>query len=212
MKRIMILISILFAVALPTFAAGFELEGWASWVNTNSTTAFNSTAPNQPFGISLHNKVGYGVGANVFWTDNISTDFSVVEVRPSSRFVTTSSGAVVSGPNLRMTPITGVVQFHFIPKSLVHPYVGAGASYVLFDNINGPGNLGVSRIDFKKDWGLALNGGVQFGITPSFALIADGRYVPVHSSTTAVYSTGSNTTTRLKINPAIFSAGLAYRF
>jgi outer membrane protein W len=213
MRRIVSLITVLLFSAIPTFAAGrFELEGWASWVNTNSTTAFNSSAPNQPFGMSLHNKIGYGAGVNIFWTDSISTDFSVVEVRPSSRFVSTANGAVISGPNLRMTPITALLQFHFMPKGFIDPYVGGGAAYVLLDNISGPGSLGVSKIDFKKDVGLALNGGIQFGITPNFAIVADGKYVPVHSSTTAVYSTGPNSTTKLKINPAIFSAGLAYRF
>src|SRR5579864_5564293 len=91
MRRIAFLSAILIVIALPAFAAspGFELTGWASWVNTNSSTAFNSSAPDQPFGISLHNKVGWGAGANIFWLHNISTDFSAVEVRPSSRFVAT---------------------------------------------------------------------------------------------------------------------------
>jgi outer membrane protein len=213
MKRIIFFIAIVALAAAPAFAAGpFELEGWASWVNTNSSTAFNSSAPNQPFGISLHNKVGYGAGANIFWTDNFSTDFSLVEVRPSSRFVTTSNGTIVSGPSLRMTPITAIAQFHFSPKGAFDPYVGAGAAYVLFDNINGPGSIGVNKINFKNDVGLALNAGLQFGLTRGFALVADGKYVPVHSSTTAVYTAGGQTVSKFKINPAIFSAGLAFRF
>jgi len=178
MKRIGFLIAIFLVAAVPAFAAGFELEGWASWVNTNSSTAFNSSAPNQPFGISLHNKLGYGAGANIFWADNISTDFSIVEVRPSSRFVTTANGAVISGPNLRMTPITGILQFHFSPKGAFDPYVGAGAAYVLFDNIDGPGSIGVSKIHFKNDVGFVVNGGLQFGLSRGFALIADGKYGP----------------------------------
>lgn len=143
MKRIALFSAVLLVVALPAFAASasFELTGWASWVNTNSSTAFNSSAPNQPFGISIHNKVGDGAGANIFWLRNISTDFSVVEVRPSSRFVNTESGTI-AGPNLRMTPITGIVQLHFSPAGFVDPYVGAGAAYVLFDNVSGPASLG----------------------------------------------------------------------
>jgi outer membrane protein len=212
MKRIVFLIAIVVLAAAPAFASGFELEGWASWVNTNSSTAFNSAAPNQPFGISLHNKMGYGAGANIFWTNNISTDFSAVEVRPSSRFVTTANGAIVSGPSLRMTPLTALLQFHFSPKGTFDPYVGAGAAYVLFDNISGPGSLGVNKINFKNDVGLALNAGLQFGLTRGLALVADGKYVPVHSSTTAVYTAGGQTISKFKINPAIFSAGLALRF
>jgi outer membrane protein W len=199
-------------VSAPAFAAGFQLEGWASWVNTNSSTAFNSNAPNQPFGISLHNKMGYGAGANIFWSDNFSTDFSAIEVRPSSRFVTTANGAIVSGPSLRMTPLTAVVQFHFIPKGFIDPYIGGGASYVLFDNLSGPGSLGVSQINFKKDVGFVANGGVQFALGHNLVIIADGKYVPLRASTTAVYTAGGQTVSKFKINPAIFSAGLGFRF
>ena len=189
MKRIGLLLAIFVVVAAPAFAAGpFELEGWASWVNTNSSTAFNSTSPNQPFGISLHNKMGYGAGANIFWSGNISTDFSAVEVRPSSRFVTTANGTIVSGPSLRMTPLTAILQFHFGPKASFDPYIGGGASYVLFDNISGPASLGVSNINFKKDVGFVANAGIQFGLSRSFAMVADGKYVPLRASTTAVYT------------------------
>jgi outer membrane protein W len=212
MKRIAFLLAMAALATAPAFAQGFQLEGWASWVNTNSNTAFNSTAPNQPFGISLHNKVGYGLGADIFWSNSLSTDFSAVEVRPSSRFVTTANGAVVSGPSLRMTPLTAVIQFHFMPKQFVDPYLGGGASYVLFDNINGPGSLGVDKINFKHDVGFVANGGVQFNFGRNWGLVADGKYVPLRASTTAVYTAGGQTVAKFKINPAIFSAGLALHF
>ena len=213
MKRFLFLFSIAILAAAPAFAAGpFQLEGWASWVNSNSSTSFNSSAPDQPFGVSLHNKNGYGLGANIFWSNNISTDFSAVEIRPDTRFVNTATGATVAGPNLRMTPITGVVQFHFVPNAFFDPYVGGGVSYVLFDNVSGPGSIGVNKIDFKHDFGYALNAGMQFGLTRNFALIVDGRYVPFHSSATANYTQGGQTIAKFKINPAIFSAGAAFRF
>ena len=212
-KRFLLLLTIALLAAAPAFAAGpFELEGWASWVNSNSSTSFDSNAPNQPFGVSLHNKNGWGVGANIFWSDNVSTDFSAVQIRPETRFVNTASGATISGPNLRMTPITGIIQFHFIPKGFVDPYVGGGVSYVLFDNVSGPGSIGVNKIDFKHDVGFAANAGVQFALGHNFALIADGKYVPFHASATADYVQGGTTIAKFKINPAIFSAGAAFRF
>ena len=93
---------------------------------------------------------------------------------------------------------------------MIDPYIGAGAAYVLFDNVNGRGNLNVNKINFKDDAGLALNGGIAFRITPD---CPDRRrkYVPLESSATAVYTTGT-TTTHVKINPVIFSGGLTFRF
>ena len=211
MKRFSLL-AVAFLVAAPLAAAdrSFELTGWASWVDTNSNT-FNSSSPNQAFNLIFHQKVGYGAGANIFFSHNISTEFSIVEVRPKTSFVSTSGDTLVGG-NLRMTPITAVLQFHFIPGGFVDPYVGAGAAYVLFDNVNGPGSIGVSKINLKDDVGLAVNAGVGFAIARNLAITVDGKYVPLKSSATAVYVTGPNTTQRIKINPAMLSAGLTFRF
>ena len=158
MKRLALLASVvLFAAPLAAADRSFEITGWASWVDNNSSGTFNSTSPNQPFDINFKAKLGYGLGANIFFGSNISTEFSVVEVRPKTTFVSTSGGTV-TGNNLRMTPITAILQFHLIPKGFVDPYVGAGAAYVLFDNINGPGSLGVNKVNFKDDVGLASTG------------------------------------------------------
>jgi outer membrane protein W len=212
MKRLS-LFAVALLVAAPLAAAdrSFELTGWASWVDTNSTNTFNSTSSNQPFNLNFHGKLGYGAGANIFFGHNISTEFSVVQVRPKTTFVSTSGGTLVGG-NLRMTPITAIMQFHFAPSGFIDPYIGAGAAYVLFDNVNGPGSIGVSNINFKDDVGLALNAGVGFVIAGNLAITADGKYVPLKSSATAVYVTGPNTTQRIKINPVMFSAGLTFRF
>jgi outer membrane protein len=212
MKRLVLLaVALLVAVPLAAADRSFEITGWASWVDTNSSGTFNSTSPNQPFDINFKGKLGYGLGANIFFSSNISTEFSVVEVRPKTTFVSTSGGTV-TGNNLRMTPITAILQFHFFPKGFIDPYVGAGAAYVLFDNLNGPGSLGVNKINFKDDVGLALNGGLGFAITPNFAITVDGKYVPLKSSATAVYVVGPNATSRVKINPVMFEGGLTFRF
>jgi outer membrane protein len=211
MKRIGFLFSALLIVAAPAMARSFDLTGWVSWVDPNSSGTFNSTSPNQPFNVNFNGKIGYGVGANIFWGSNISTEFSGIEVRPKTNFVPTAGGTV-SGPNLRMTPLTAVLQFHFAPNGTIDPYIGAGAAYVLFDNVNGPGSLGVSKINFKDDAGLALNAGLGIALGHNIGITIDGKYVPLSSSTTADYVSGGSTRAKIKINPVIFSGGLTFRF
>ena len=87
----------------------------------------------------------------------------------------------------------------------------AGGAYVLFEKANVFGKPNLTRIDFKNDVGFVVNGGVSFRLTRMLALTADGKYVPVKSSATAVYTNGT-TTTKVKINPVIFSGGLSLRF
>jgi outer membrane protein len=214
MKWIRIAIVFACVATVPAFAADrtFELTGWAARVDTNSNGTFNSPSPNQPFNIRFDGNAGYGAGVNIFFGSNLSLSLDAIEVRRKTTLkpvplATTS----FSGTGSRMTPLSAVLQFHFIPSGTIDPYIGAGAAYVLFDNVNGRGNLNVNRINFKDDVGLALNGGIGFRISPHLALTADGKYVPIKSSATAVYAT-STTTTRVKVNPVIFSGGLTFRF
>lgn len=216
MKRIsLFLFSLVFAA--PLFAANrfFDLNGFATWVDPQSSNTFNSTNPNRPFKISFSGKLGYGVGANVFFGDRISAEFAASEVRPTAQYGFAQVGAPLSEGRLKMIPITAVLQYHLSPNGFIDPYIGAGAAYVLFDNLsnaNDVGRIGVRRIDFKDDVGLALNGGVSLRLTPSFAVFVDGKYVPLKSSATAVFVTGPSTEQRIKINPVMASAGVSLRF
>ena len=207
--------------AVPAFAADrtFDLTGWAAWVDPNSKDTFNSPAPNQAFNIKFNGKLGYGIGANIFFGNHISAAFDVVQVRPGDDGASSRCRRSDHSPRpaLRMTPLTGVLQWHFAPGGVIDPYVGAGVAYVLFDKTNVFGSPSLSQIDFKDDAGLALNAGVSFRITRMLALTADGKYVPLKAAANAVSTPGGPiplvpVVVRTKINPVIFSGGLSLRF
>lgn len=214
MKIHRFLFAALAIVAFPVFAAdrSFEITGWAAWVDNNSSGTFNATNPNQPFDVSFNGKLGYGVGANIFFSHHISGSFDVVQVKPEASVRGRTVGAVAFNQSgFRMTPITAVLQWHFIPNGTIDPYLGAGAGYVMFDRVEGRGFPNLSSIDFEDDAGLVINGGVGIGLGKSFAIVVDGKYIPLKSSADAVFVSGT-TASRVKINPAIFSAGLSWRF
>jgi len=218
MKRFSLaLVVISLVLAVPAFAKDrfFDLTAAAVWVDPNSSGTFNSGDPNQPFDISFDGKLGYGIAANIFLTDTVSLELAGSEVRPQAILRTRPTGFTTSGNDVKMIPLTAVLQWHLMPKSRIDLYIGAGAAYVLFDNLKNAsdaGNLSVRSIDFKDDAGLALNAGLGIGLTDSLAITLDGKYVPLKSSATAVFATGPNTTTKVKINPVMFSAGLTLRF
>ncbi|MEO8035100.1 MAG: OmpW family outer membrane protein [Acidobacteriota bacterium] len=215
--KLCLAVAILILAAVPTFAADrlFDLTGYASYVDPNSSGTFNASNPNQPFDISFNGKLGYGVGANLFLGNHISTEFAASEVKTQSR-VRPSGGSGSASGDLKMIPITAVLQWHFAKNAFVDPYIGAGGAYVLFDNLKNAGDvssLGIREINFKDDVGLVLNAGLGFALGSNFGLLLDGKYVPVKSSATAVYAAnGASSTTKVKINPVIFSAGLSFRF
>ena len=217
MKRTLVSFALMSVLAVPAFAADrfFELTGAAVWVDPNSNGTFNAANPNQPFDISFDGKLGYGIAANIFFANAISLQLAGAEVKPEATIRFRPSGVSSTGSSLKMIPLTAVLQFHLLPNGRIDPYVGAGAAYVLFDKLDNSsdvGNLGVNRINFKDDVGLALNAGLDIGLTKNFGITLDGKYVPVKSSATAVFVTGPDTTTKVKINPVIFSAGLTLRF
>jgi outer membrane protein W len=200
--------------ALPAVAADrhFEITAYAVQVDTNSNGTFNSSTPNQNFDISFDGKLGYGVAANVFFSNAMSIEFAASEVRPEAQFTGFSNAG---GTRLKMIPLTAVLQWHLAPRGAVDPYIGAGAAYILFDDLSDSSDLNhlnVNRISLKDDVGLALNAGVGFALSPNFAITVDGKYVPLKSSATAVFASGPNSNSRVKINPVLVSAGLTFRF
>jgi len=213
MKWIRIAVVLSCIIAVPAFAADrtFDLTGWAAWVDPNSSGTFNSPTPNQPFNIDFNGKLGYGIGANIFFGDHVSTAFDVVQVRPEATLRPRPSGGGAFTNGFRMTPLTAVLQWHFAPSGFVDPYIGAGAAYVLFERANVFGTPNLNRIDFKDDVGLAVNGGLGFRLSRMFGITVDGKYVPLKSSAKAVFTNGT-ATTKVKINPVIFSGGLTLRF
>jgi len=206
--------------AVPSFAANraFDLTGWASWVDPNSSshTSFGPPAAAQLFDVDYRGKLGYGIGANIFFGNHVSAAFDVVRARPKTTVVSPSSGVSYTTSGTRMTPLSGVLQWHFSPDGAVDPYVGAGVAYVLFDRADVFGNGTVSQIDVKDKAGLALNAGVSLRISRRLAFTADGKYVPLKATANAVYPPGTipliPVVLNVKIDPIIVSGGLSLRF
>lgn len=218
--RLVLAAAVVLLAAVPTFAAErfFDIKAYASWVDFNSSGTFNST-PNgdRPVDINFDPKQGWGASANIFLGHTISLDLAGTEVKPEAS-ISNVPGTNFQGGDVKMLTLTGILQWHFIPGGRVDPYIGAGAAYVLFDDLKDARNINdvhFSKIDFKDDAGLALNAGVDIGLTPHFGLVLDGKYVPIRSSATAVFagSAGSGSTrTDIKSNPVILSGGVSFRF
>ena len=205
---ITLVVLVLTAVPMSAQSRSFDLTAYAAWVDTSSEGTFNE---DDPVDISFDGTLGYGIGANVFWGGRISTEFAIVRVDSDVSF---DDGVTTDDATAEMMPVTGVLQFHFAPDAMIDPYIGAGAAYVLIDDVDRPDelpNLDFERLDFNDDVGLALNAGIGIRFAQNFGLTLDAKYVPLESSATAVTTTGDEEV-RFDINPVILSAGLSWRF
>jgi len=200
-------------VAVPALGQGraFDLTGYAAWVDTSSEGTFDQ-AGGDPVDVNFDGTLGYGIGANIFFGDRISAEFAIVRVNSDVNF--RQRAVANAATQAELMPITGVLQFHLAPNSTIDPYIGAGAAYVLIDDVDTPSelnNIDFESLDFKNDVGLALNAGLGIRITNNLGLTLDAKYVPLESSATAVRTTG-NTDVKFEINPVILSAGVSLRF
>jgi outer membrane protein len=199
------------ALVLPASAQNrfFDLGVNAVWVDPSNNGSFKDLA--DPATIDFDPSVGYGASANVFFSDRFSVEFAISRVKTE----TTVRRRAVSSPggDLEMMPVTGVVQWHFAPHGFIDPYIGAGAAYVLFDDVKDNGLSGLQSINFKDDAGLAVNAGLSIRLGNRFGINVDGKYVPLESNAKAtVLGTGQTSESKVDISPIIVSAGLSMRF
>ncbi len=123
---------------------------------------------------------------------------------------TTGNGSDLLGTT-SMLPLTVIAQYHFMPKMRVHPYVGLGLNYTLF-NKEESGLNGVT-LNVDNTVGLAAQTGVDIGIHERWFLNVDLKYIDM-SSTMNLSNPNSGVTdkTDLKISPWIFGVGIGTYF
>jgi outer membrane protein len=214
MNRAVPILVVLLIAAVPMSAQsrGFDLTGYVTWVDSSSEGTFDDTTSN-PVDVNFDGTMGYGVAANIFFGDRLSTEFAIVRVNSD---VNIRQRAVnnAGDTEAEMMPITAVLQFHLAPHGTFDPYFGAGAAYVLIDDVDAPdelNNIDFESLDFDDDVGLALNAGLGIRLTNNFGITLDAKYVPLESSARAVRTSGSQDVS-FEINPVILSAGLSLRF
>lgn len=216
-KNAVILVLVALVVTIPASAQSrfVDVIGRASWVDLGASDAFEGGGFDESE-IEFDSEIGYGAAVNFFLGDRISLELGASIFDPEAT-LTSNNPAVpfLTRGTLEMIPITGVLQFHFAPSSRFDPYIGAGAAYVLFDQLDSEDdldNVQFERLDFEDNAGLVVNAGVNIGFGRNFALNLDAKYVPVESSAEAVFVIGPNSTAEVAVNPLIVSAGFALRF
>ena len=203
---------LLAAVPMSAQSRGFDLTGYVAWLDTSSEGTFDDTTSN-PVDVNFDGTMGYGLAANIFFGNRISTEFAIVRVNTDVNIRQRAVGNA-GDTEAEMMPITAVLQFHLAPNGTFDPYIGAGAAYVLIDDVDAPdelNNIDFESLDFDDDVGLALNAGLGIRISNNLGITLDAKYVPLESSARA-HRTAGDQDISFDINPVILSAGLSLRF
>lgn len=205
---------LLISVSLVTpSAAGadFNLTGSLSWVDPMGDEDDHPS-------IDFDSELGFGAALNVFWSERWSTEFAVYSVEPD---LIITEGEDFQGIldntaiGINAISVTAIVQYHFRVDRRWSSYVGAGAAYALFDDINDAGDLDdldLRAINFDDDAGLALNGGVNWNFHKTWRLNLDAKYTPVESEANIQPAEGQVVEASVGYSPLILSVGLSLRF
>lgn len=157
-----------------------------------------------------------------FITDNIALELIAGTSRHTVKTSLPSAlGGSLDVGKVSLLPPTLSAQYHFLPKSQVSPYVGAGLNYTLFyredaaRSANGAG-LAVTQTDYKNRFGFALQAGVDVFVTDNIALNFDVKKLFLRTKLNATVNAGPGVdlpvTSSVRLDPWIVGVGVGYKF
>jgi len=154
------------------------------------------------------------VDFSYFFTDNIAAELTltVTEHDVRAKNVTALGNVSADLGEVKLLPPTLTLQYHFLPDGKIRPYIGAGVNYtVFFDEDPGAGAT-VSSTDYDNAFGLALQAGLDFGITDQLFLNFDVKKIWLETDVTATVPGVGKAKVDVDIDPWLFGVGIGYRF
>lgn len=162
---------------------------------------------------SASTTIGGDVGVSNDWVPEIDFTYFVTDnvalelIAATTKHDVTHNAGIDLG-EVSLLPPTLTLQYHFMPKERLSPYVGAGINYTFFYNEDAPGGA-VTSIDYENSFGWALQAGVDYAVADNWYLNFDVKKVFL---STDVSINGGAITADVDLDPWIVGFGVGYRF
>ena len=143
-------------------------------------------------------------------TPNFGVEF-VLGWPPRIKAKGTGSVAFLGEDVLEATNVAPTLLFNYHFGSTgdkFRPYLGAGINYTRFTDVKT--TVPVQSVNRSDSWGLALQAGLDYQLSPQWGLFASIARVDVKSDLVAIGSTVLKTT--IDFRPVTYSFGVTYRF
>ncbi|WP_029010007.1 OmpW/AlkL family protein [Azospirillum halopraeferens] len=148
-----------------------------------------------------------------FFTDNIAAELIAGTTRHTVDASVPGLGDLDVG-KVSLLPPTLTLQYHFLPKNRVSPYVGAGVNYTLFYNEDAAGGAILST-NYKNRFGWALQAGVDIEVADGWFVNMDVKKLFLKTKldvTTALGAPANQLRSDVTLNPWLIGVGIGYRF
>lgn len=156
----------------------------------------------------LENTAVPEIDISYFITDNIALELIAATTNHDVTAEDTDLGDVDLG-DVWLLPPTLLAQYHFLPKGVVSPYVGAGVNYTIFYGVDESKDSIVYDVDYKDSFGWALQIGVDVRVADSWYLNADVKRLFLD---TDVELNDGAVRADVDVDPWIFGVGIGYKF
>lgn len=154
--------------------------------------------------VSIDNDVVPEVDFTYFITDSIALEL----IAATTKHDVTHNAGIDLG-EVSLLPPTLTLQYHFMPKERLSPYVGAGLNYTIFYNEDVAAGSPVTSIDYDNAFGYALQVGVDYALNDNWYANLDVKKLFLN---TDVSMNGGAITADVDIDPWIVGVGVGYRF
>jgi outer membrane protein W len=204
MKKLLFLV--LLVLCVPVFAQerNIHLTIWASQVDMQGDTDFGDG-----FETDFDDGNALGVSANLGINRWFSVEGSVFGIRSDAAL--TFEDASLDIGSVDLVPFTLGGQLHLLGESRFDPYIGAGAAYIVADDLSSTDldTLGLGRIELDNEMTYYLNAGIGIRIAGGFGITVDGRQIQYEPSSR---STATGVEQDMELSPRLLSVGLRLRF
>jgi outer membrane protein len=106
-------------------------------------------------------------------------------------------------------PPTVTLQYHPLPASRFSPYLGVGVNYTVFYGEGGGRSAGITQVDVANAWGVALNAGIDYEISPRWLANLDVKRLWLRPDVSVNRGAVRG---EAEIDPWIIGTSVRYRF
>lgn len=202
-----LLASGILGLALAAPAGALEQGDWTVRVG------YGQVSPKSDNGSVLGQDVSVDDGSSLAFTlgymltDNLN--LQVLGALPFKHDVAVQTLGTVA--EVEHLPPTVTLQYRFMPKSNVRPYVGAGLNYTTFTDEKTKGALAGLDIELDDSFGFALEGGVDVDLTKNMFASASIFYADIETEAQVKGGLG-NPKFDVPIDPWVFFVGVGWSF
>jgi len=201
MRSPVVPVVVLALIAVPLFAQSNDVAVWigSSRVGTTNTG-----------GSDIHFDRGNAIGVSLdhFFSNHYSAEVGLFNMRHDGTLRIGGVDAFDIG-KLKMTALTGMLQWHAERWHPLDPYVGGGLAYVRANDIHSADldSAGVGSVNVKSRVGWAAVLGASYTFRKPLAVAAEARYIGYRPQ-----SGPRENSVKLQLSPLVYSIGLRWRF